>query len=378
MLGPAAAGGRSVSQFAAHASTSARLRTDPATLLWLALLVLMGSEAARAADVVVQGNELEGSVAGVTGEGVEFDVVYGEGTIVIPWANVEELRSDREFLVLYGDDEDVTGQLQGVEEGFLLVGPSAEEATRIPVDAIFRSLTREQYEESPLEALRARYRYWTATFDLLFAYTDATTDSTAFVTGLEIVRDKSPSRLTLEAAYRFGTTRESGEERNTTEDRIFGRARLDYDLFDAVFAFSSVSGEYNDLQDLSLRVDPTLGLGWRFIDRPGLTVAARSGGAWVYERYFGGRTDSYFSVVFGGDLRADLPFGSRLEARAEYLPAVGDWAGNYLIRTTVDWRLPILGWLDFHLAVRDDYENQPAPDTQHNSFISTAGLGARF
>ena len=40
--------------------------------------------AASAADVVVKGQQLEGSVVGVTAKGVQFQTIYGEGAIVIP------------------------------------------------------------------------------------------------------------------------------------------------------------------------------------------------------------------------------------------------------------------------------------------------------
>lgn len=350
-------------------------------LLALASILLTGlgvAGAAGAAEVVVKGEDLEGSVSGVTADGVEFQTIYGKGAIVIPWENVEALQSDKEFLVLYGDDSDAVGKLWGVEEGQLLVGPSAEEATRVPVDQIFRSLTKEDYEKSPLEAWRARYRYWNANFDLAFAYTDATTDSLSFATALEIERKKGPGKLFMGGYYRYGTTRQSGNPKVTNEDQIFGRLRYDHDIWDGVFGYGAISGEYNDIQSLSIRVDPNAGLGWRFWEQPKLVLAARVGFGYVYERYFGGNTNQYPSIVFGGDLDWTLPLGSKITGRAEYQPALTDWLDNYLIRAGADWTMPIIGLLDFKLTVLDQYNNRPAAGSKHNSFTSTAGLSFRF
>ena len=63
---------------------------------------------------------------------------------------------------------------------------------------------------------------------------------------------------------------------------------------------------------------------------------------------------------------------------AEYLPEVSDWGNNYVIRGLADWTMPIIGWLDFKLSIIDTYNNQPAEDTQRNSFTSTLGLSWRF
>jgi putative salt-induced outer membrane protein YdiY len=259
-----------------------------------------------------------------------------------------------------------------------MVGQSRVSAIRIPVGHIYRSPTRDQYEKSRLDWLRARYRYWTANFDLAFAFTDATTDPTSFSTALESRRKKKPTDFFFGAYYFFGSTRESGESSVTTENRLLGRTRLDRDLTDRSFAFGQVSAEYDEIQNLSLRTDPVVGVGYRFVEREKLTIAGRSGPGYVYQRYFGGDTEDYFTILFGGDLEAELPYGSKLRWNAEYLPAVSEWQDNYLIRTTADWTMPIIGWLDFKLAVFEIYNNRPAPDTDRNSFTATAGISFRF
>jgi hypothetical protein len=51
-----------------------------------------------------------------------------------------------------------------------------------------------------------------------------------------------------------------------------GRTRLDYDLSDRLFSFGLVSAEYDEIQSLSIRTDPTVGLGYRFIMREKLKL----------------------------------------------------------------------------------------------------------
>ena len=343
----------------------------------LAAIILTVSNASTA-EVFIKDQGLEGSVVGVTAEGVEFETVFGKGVILIQWSDIEMIRSDKEFLVLYGEAEEAVGRIWGPDNGELIVGPNRATAIRIPVGQIYRSLTRDQYENSRLEWLRARYRYWTANYDLAFAFTDATTDTTSFSTALELRRKKKPTDFFFGAYYFFGSTKESGGSRATTENRVLGRTRLDRDLTDRSFAFGQVSAEYDEIQRLSLRTDPVVGLGYRFVAREKLTISGRTGPGYVYQRYFGGDTEDYVTILFGGDLEADLPYGSKFRWSAEYLPAVPDWKDNYLIRTTADWTMPIIGWLDFKIAVFDTYNNQPPPDTDRNSFTTTAGVSFRF
>lgn len=355
-------------------------RVGPKMVAWVWLLVLgLGwASAASAADVVVKGQQLEGSVVGVTAEGVQFQTIYGEGKIVIPWTDVEMIQSDKEFEVLYGEAEIVEGRIWGLKDDALLVGESSDRATPIPLDQIYRSITREDYEESRLEALRARYRYWTANFDLSAGYTDATTDTSTLATNFELRRKKTPTEFYFGAFYLFGTTKNKGEDRITNQNRVFGRTRLDYDLSDRLFSFGLVSAEYDEIQSLSIRTDPTVGLGYRFIMREKLKLSGRTGPGYVYQRYFGGGTESFFTILFGGDLEADLPYGSKFRWTAEYLPSVEEWTDDYIIRTNADWTMPIIGWLNFKISVTNIYNNRPADGADRNSFATLTGISWQF
>jgi hypothetical protein len=347
-------------------------------LVFILLPAFCWPMAAFAADVVVKGLALEGSVEGVTAEGVEFQTVYGKGKIVIPWADVDSLKSDKEFLILYGEDGEVTGRIWGIDGEQLNVGETSSATKPIPVNQIFRSITREQYETSRLEAMRARYRYWNGYFDLGFSYTNATTDVFQFSTGLGVRRKKKPTDFTFDAFYRYGTTKQEGEDRILNDNVAYGRARLDYDITNRLFGFGLASAEYNEVQQLRIRTDPTVGLGYRFINREKLSISGRSGLGYVYQKFFDGMSDGFFTILFGGDLEADLPYNSKLKWSAEYLPAIDDWTETYILRSGLDWTMPISGLLDFKLSLLDIYNSRPAPGTQRNTFTSIVGISFRF
>jgi putative salt-induced outer membrane protein YdiY len=331
-----------------------------------------------AAEVFTKDQGLQGSVVGVTAEGVEFETIYGKGAIVIPWVDVKRIRSDKEFLILHAEADTVVGRIWGLEDGRLLVGESSETAARIPVEQILRSITRDQYDTSLLDRLRVRYRYWNANFDLAFGFTDATTNTTSLSSALELRRQKKPLDFFFGGYYFFQSSKKSGESRVTDENRLLGRTRLDRDLSDRTFAFGQISAEYDEIQNLSLRTDPVVGAGYRFVDREKLMISGRSGPGYVYQRYFGGDVEDYFTILFGGDLEVELPYGSRFRWRAEYLPEISGWQDNYLIRNTANWTMPIIDWLDFKITIINTYNNRPADDTDRNTFTTTVGLSFRF
>ena len=342
------------------------------------LLVFSWTTTAPATELVVKGQHLEGSVVGFTAGGVEFETVYGTGSIVIPWASTESLSTEKEFVVLYGEEKLAIGRVWGFKDGELLIGAGPETAAHIPVSQIVRSLTREKYETSRLEALRVRYRFWNVNFDLAFAYTDATTTTNSFAAGLEFTRKKKPTELFLAAYYRYATTKNQGEATVTTENQFYAPGRLDYDFSDRLYGFGAASYERDEIQGIKVRTDPNVGLGYRFVKQDNLSIAGRIGPGYVYQSYFDGGTDDYFTILFGGDLDARLPHDSKLRVRLVYMPSVSNWTDNYLFRGSLDWTMPIIGMLDFKFTMFDTYNSQPAPNAQNNSFTTTVGFSFRF
>jgi putative salt-induced outer membrane protein len=355
-----------------------RIKGIRSYLVLFVFFVFGWATAASAAEIVVKGRDLEGSVVGFTDEGVEFETVYGAGSIVIPWDSTESISTENEFVVLYSDELLAIGRVWGYKDGELLVGADLETATHIPVSQIIRSLTREKYESSKLEALRVRYRFWHANFDLAWAYTDATTETNSLALGLEFTRKKKPTELFLAAYYRYATTKNQGEATEKTEDLFYAPGRFDYDFSDRLYGFGAISYERDEIQGLKARTDPNVGLGYRFVQQDDLTISGRIGPGYVYQKYFVGTTDDYFTILFGGDLDADLPYDSKLRVRLTYMPSVSDWADNYLIRGALDWTTPIVGMLDFKFTIFDTYNSQPAPNTKKNSFLTTVGFSFRF
>lgn len=341
-------------------------------------LALLCAAAAGAGEVRVKGEALEGNVTGLTSGGLQFETVYGKGAIEIPWSDLERVSSDGEWVVLHGDDGEARGRLLAVEGGMLLIGDDPATAERIDPATIHSSFTLEEYADSTWDALRARYRYWKGDFSLTGGLTQAATDSSNLASDLQITRERQPTRLLLSASYRYSDTKEKGLPRTKNDNAIRGLVRGEYELGERLYTYTSVTGEYDEIQSLSFRTVPKAGIGYRIIKTGKAELNADVGPSYVYERFFGGDTNDYFAIAFGSSCRYDLPISAKFECRGEYLPAVDDWAGNYLLRGYGQVSVPLLEWLSFRLRAEDEYTSQPAEDADHNRLTLTAGLGVTF
>jgi len=340
--------------------------------------------------IEVKGDALRGRVADLTPAGVEFEPIHGEGSIVVPWEDVENLVTEEALAVMHGDDGEAYGRILGVRDGKLLIGESPETAQSVATGALFHAYP-DDFGTTVMDRLRSRFRYWKAALDAGAVYTDSTTDRASGFAGLRLQRDKAPTRFLLEGDGRYANEKEKGEDRSVTENRIYGFTRGELDVIERVYSYLSMRATHDQVQNLSLRAEPRGGVGFHIIKSPDLNFSTDIGAVWVYEDYYGDEfidgafpfertrgSENHWAIAFGAQADAKLPYGALWRARAEYLPAVDAWADDYLARLETTLDFPLLDWLAFTVTLRDEYDNTPGEGTQRNSLTTTAGLSFRF
>ena len=338
-------------------------------------LITMGYASRVVADEVTsKGTVLRGKVSALSGAGITFAPEYGTGTLAIKWENIENVKTDAPFQVLYGDGEESDAPLQGFSNGQLLVG-----ATTVDVATIHSGQPIGAGGLSFNDRMRSAWRYWDGNFDVGLNVQQSTTDTTGFLLGFQTVRTHDPTKFTLAASYRYGTQKKTGEAESRTQDELLGLIREDYSFTPRVYGFASGDATYDGIQRLSIRGVPKVGIGYVFWQEK-LDEARRNflqgevGPAWVYERYFGGFDRDYYAIAFGALAGYYLPYGAHFDWRLDYLPAVDNFTKDYLLRTEAALLAPLIDPISAKFVVRDEYNNQPAAGTKRNSLFLTLGL----
>jgi hypothetical protein len=368
------------------------------TQILITLAVLLGATTACADEVTSKGTVLRGKVTAISADNLSFETEYGKGAIVIKWADIEDVRTDGSFQVLYGDGLTLYAPLQGISGENLLVGDAPESATQVELTSIHSGQPIGPDGPSFIDRERAFWRYWDGSLDFGLNVQQATVDTTGFLLGFKTVRRNAPTRFYLEANYRYATQKKKGESQTTIEDRAFGLIRGEYDLTDRLYLFGSGDVTYDAIQKLSIRGVPKGGVGYLFweekLDEEKRNfLSGEVGVAWVYEQFFAERvanptppprlveppefftpSDNFVAVAFGLAAGYHLPYGAHIGYRGDYLPAIEDWTHDYLLRNALELTLPLYGPIAAKFTLLDEYDSTPAPDTDHNSLFLTFGL----
>lgn len=343
-------------------------------------MLLAGAGAARADEIVVKGDTIHGKIVAVTAAKVEIAVPYGKDQkLSIPVEDIQQITSDGEFVFAAGDAPETRGRIVGIRDGAFLVGTSAASASAVPASGISLVTGSQLLEESTLARVKNALRYWGGNVDIGVGYSQGTIDSTTFSLIGQARRVKGPFRLLFDAGWLYGTQQRIGDSRTALADRVYGGVRGEYDLTPRIFVYGDGKVEYNGVQELSIRGIPQAGLGYKLWKSSAKDskdyLAATVGGAWVYEKYFGGLHQDYFSAAFGLDWWYTLPYaGAVFDGRVQYLPSVSDFTRDYLLQTDIGLSIPVWKQVAVRFALSDVYDGTPAPGTTYNYLVTNFGL----
>jgi hypothetical protein len=336
--------------------------------------------------VTVRGQILLGNIVRFRKGGIEFNTVYGKGTLFISYDRIESIESERTYRIQYGKEDMAQGQLLGLEEGELLIGPHRGVATRIPVKKISAGLSKQEYEASFWNRWRAEYPHWRGSLDVGLEFEEGAVDKNKVELGLSVERRLAPTRFAFRGRYAYETEETADSPRATTKDELDAVLIGEYDLTKKFFAFANPSVEWDKPRAIDLRWYPSAGIGYRFfedVSRQRL-LQVGLGLGYVDEDFIGFRSNSYLSAAIIAEGR--YSFGRKylrgrnvtLRGRLLYMPGLDDPDEDWLFRIILELIVPIVDPLNFKIRVTESNDNNPAPDVGDNKTTTTFSLSLEF
>lgn len=356
-----------------------------ALLAALLTSTLSGADAAASSEpfddrLTVKGDTLRGRVVRLTTEVVEFRTVYGEGDLRIRYEDVEALETAGEYHVVRSDGVETIGRIVGVEDGEILVGETPETAEKVATQNIRGVASEEEFEESYLTRLRARFPHWSAEFDLAFDFEQGAVDKDKVRSRLRFERRLKPTRFIADIEYALDIQQKRDGPEITTKDEFFSGLRFDHDLpVDKFFATGAVGYEFDTPRRIENRVFPTAGVGYRLFEREDTSFLAILGGfGWVYEDFDGFPDNDYAAALLGLEAEWLFPRDIRLRSVAMYMPSLTDISNDWLFRWELDLTVPIWDPIAMRFRMRNVNDDNPTPDVGNNKFTTILGFSLNF
>jgi len=164
---------------------------------------------------------------------------------------------------------------------------------------------------------------------------------------------------------------------NTTDSYVKGFGQWNHLFTPQVYAGVRVSGEHDDVANLTYRGIVSPLAGYYFIKQTNTFLFGEFGPAFVTEKFFGEDRHDYVSLRFAERGEYKFQGGAKIWEGVEWLPKIQDFQ-NYLVNAEIGISAPIAKALSISLIIQDTYKSVPAQGKEKNDLKLIAGVTYTF
>lgn len=264
-----------------------------------------------------------------------------------------------------------------VEEGRMSFTSRLLGQNAVPLEAVvgISQPAGAEIPEAPVELKHtpeAPPKKWQGKVQFSYMGTSGREDTQNVNLGAEAIRETDKTRLTLNAAARYGET--SGED---TADAQEVSAKYDIFLTDRLFWYWDLGALRDKINLIDLRLSPGVGLGRKFITGDRFSLEGEAGVTMIWEKLaVASDEDDKDSEWFGrlaARLRWKIADGTEFSEELEVLPGLSS-SDEFRYRSVSQLTTAVTKKLSLAAAFTIDYDNDPPGDVPHTSTNASTGF----
>ena len=195
---------------------------------------------------------------------------------------------------------------------------------------------------------------------------------------IEATRRSADDRLSASAGYVYSRQEDPDDgEKTTTADNWFGAGKYDYFFSEKLYGFAAVRVEHDTVAGLELRLTPSVGVGYQWVERPDLNFSTDAGLAWVYEDYDGGDSEEHVAARLAYHFDTKINDKVAFLHNLEYLPSLEDLS-DFNVIADAAVRTTLTKTMFAEVKVEWRHDATPAPDARKNDQRFLLGVGWTF
>jgi putative salt-induced outer membrane protein YdiY len=331
--------------------------------MWMvAIAGCIGVTAVTLADEVLfkSGDRLTGTVKSMADGKMLFDSKVA-GPVVLKMADIETFSTDEPIKIALTDGTIVKYKISVAEDG------------HVAIDA------DQPLSFDSIDKLNPKKPAWKGVITTGATFVRGNTKSDSASVGIEAARRSEAGRITLGAGYYTARQRDNSTRSNsTTADNWFMKGQYDYFISEKLYGYGNGRYERDRLTNLEMRMTPSLGLGYQWIERADFNFSTEIGMNWLYERY---QEPDETRTYTAGRLayHIDRNFNDYVKAfhNFEYLLST-ERMDTYLVNADVGLRAALTAYLSLEAKAQLAYNSKPADDRDNKYLRYFLGVGWTF
>jgi putative salt-induced outer membrane protein YdiY len=336
----------------------------PAVLL--CLLTLLAAAPAIADEVVfTNGDRLTGTILRAEG-----------GSMVIKSDLVGEVTVKMEHVKTFSTSAPAEVHLT---DGTVLKQQVAEGGDGEIVTKEGGAVTAQTVKLADVKAVNPPWGTWTGRIGAGGVITRGNSNTWTLNATADAQRRTENDRLTLGGQYLYARqNKDDGAGKATTSANAWlARGQYDYFLTQKLYGFGSLSAEGDEIARLDLRLVPSAGLGYQWVESETLNFNTEGGLALVYEDFEEEDSTEHLAARLAYHFDWAPTSAVNLFHNLVYLPSLED-AGDFNTYTDAGIRVSLVASMFTELKFEWRHDQTPADDTKRNDYRYLMTVGWEF
>lgn len=335
--------------------------------------------AAKTDTLTVNGAVLQGRVTGLTSQQVSFSLIYGQGSIQIPYENIEQLTTEHSYHIFYNGKES-EGKIVDIHLHRWLVVQDGDRQELVDINDIERFILSVRDDDSFVNRIHNLVPFWSGNFDLGIEYEEGGTNKRNVDFAARFEYNRLEHRIVIIGTRSFDVQKTPDTNWTTSKDEYLFNVEDDYFLTrkQEEFLFITSGFERDAIRQIQSRMYPALGAGYKRTFTSNLWLNLQLGLGGVFDRYTTYGREYYAAVYMGSEMMYRFIRGTVLRAKVMYMPSVFHDRAAWLFRTTVSLSIPVTELFALKLSVDDIDDNNPFPDIGNNKVTTNFALSFNF
>lgn len=330
--------------------------------------------------LTVKGAVLQGQVTGLTSDGLSFSLVYGQGSISIPFENIEQLSTEHYYHIFYnGKASD--GKIVSIHNHHWLVVEDGNTQTLIDVRDIERFILSVHDDDSFSNQLHNALPFWSGNLDIGLEIEEGGVRKRKLDLNTRFEYNRLDHRLVIVGNREFDTQLTPGDENwSTSKDQYLFSIEDNYyvNRKREELLFVSSGFERDAVRQIKHRIYPAAGIGYRRTFSEGFWVNMQAGAGGVFDTYTAYGRENYAALYIGAESMYRFDRGPVLRAKVMYMPSLLHERSAWLFRFTGSLTVPVTEMFALKFIMEDIDDNNPYPDVGNNKVTTNFALSFNF
>lgn len=329
--------------------------------------------------LTVKGAVLQGQVTGLTSEALSFSLIYGRGSIQIPYENIEQLSTEHAYHIFYNGRESV-GKIVAIHNGRWLVVQDGQTQELISVDDIDRFILSVSDDPSFTNKVHNLVPFWRGNLDIGLELEQGGLNKREVDIAMRFEYNRKSQRIVLTGSREHDTQQAPDEPWTTRKDEYLFTAEDNYFLTREreEFLFAYAGAERDAVRQIESRLYPAAGVGYRRTFGKNFWINPQLGVGGVFDRYTTYGRENYAALYTAMEAYYRFDLGPELRGRLMYMPGIAHDRSAWLFRAFASLSIPLTDLFALKFSIEDIDDNNPFPDIGNNKITTKFAFSFTF